>query len=71
MKCLDCKKRRRGSKNAECWNYQKCGRCFHHGSQEYPKLQNTRDFRFNTWPTDMFLDKGMDHAIRELEKNEN
>jgi hypothetical protein len=71
MRCLDCGKTQRIKKNVECWTYQKCGKCFHHGHKEYPKMHNMRELRANNWPTDLYMDKGMEHEIRELEKNEN
>ena len=68
MKCLDCGKRKEGSKNAECWTYQKCGMCYHHKHKVFPTWKDTRPFRMKTRPTDLYLDKGMARAIQEIEK---
>ena len=68
MKCIDCGKRKTVTGYPECWTYQKCGKCYHHGQKQYPVWKNTEDIRLYTRPTDMFLDKGMYRAIQEIEK---
>jgi len=71
LRCLDCGKSKKGSGKAACWDFQKCWKCFHHGKQEFTAWDNMNDLRAHVWPTDLYMDRGMEHEIRELERNEN
>jgi hypothetical protein len=71
LKCIVCKKRRRSGGTPECWTYRKCNKCYHNDQKEFPILKDTSPLRVSTYPTDIFLDKGMAYELRSMQKNEN
>ena len=68
LRCLDCGKSKKGSKKSACWEYQKCWKCFHHGKQEFTAWSNMNDLRAHVWPTDLYMDRGMELEIKEIKK---
>lgn len=68
MMCIVCKNVLYSNVESECWQYKKCSKCYHNDQKEYPEFSNTRNFNLSVHPTDIYLNKGMEHAIREIEK---
>lgn len=68
MMCIVCKQVLFSTVQSECWQYKKCSKCFHNDQTEYPDFVNTRQFNISIHPTATYLNKGMDHAVREIEK---